>query len=54
MKAELIKQRIMDSSNFNWVTEDMSLNLKEVLFLTHCCAKKNPNLTKGTSKDIYI
>lgn len=54
MNADSIKQRILDTTEFNWVTEDISLNLKDVLFITHCCAKKNSNLTKGTSQDIYI
>lgn len=54
MKAELIKQKILDTTGFNWVMEDISLNLKDVLFITQCCAKKNPSIVKGTSQDIYI
>lgn len=48
------KNRILESSGFDWLEDYVKIDYSKTLFLTHCCAEKNPNITEGKAEDLYI
>lgn len=48
------KSRIIETSGFNWIEEPIKLDYNKTLFITHCCAEKNPNLSEGKAEELYI
>lgn len=49
-----LKEHIKETTSFDYITTAIDVDLNNSLFVTHCCANKNPLLTKGKAEDIYI
>lgn len=59
MKDKLdFKSKIKEISGFDYLNdfqnEKITLDLDSTLFITHCCADKNPLLSKGKAEQLYI
>lgn len=48
------KEKIMEVSGFDYLDKGITVDLKTTLFITHCCANKNPLLSKGKAEELYI
>ena len=48
-----LKEHIKEKTSFDYITTAIDVDLNTSLFVTHCCANKNPLLTKGKAEDIY-
>ena len=48
------QEKIKKESGFDYLDKPIKLDLDSCLFVTHCCADKNPLLQKGLAEQLYI